>query len=147
MAQNPCFALLWVLLLIFIAWPVAGLASGRYMTQSVVLGSCLLGCCCGGSSRPSPYLLAVMLSHTSFFFHSLLPPTTLWTNCRPLDLLAALWGVFRLHCRLQRLLGRVHDVAAQGGRIHCQLQLLVPPTVKSRGALSPWAAARRGKPI
>ena len=31
MAGNPCYALLWLILLVFIAWPVAGLCSGLWI--------------------------------------------------------------------------------------------------------------------
>ena len=31
MAKNPCYALLWLILLVFIAWPVAGFASGLWI--------------------------------------------------------------------------------------------------------------------
>jgi hypothetical protein len=31
MAKNPCYALLWLLLLLFIAWPVSGFASGIWI--------------------------------------------------------------------------------------------------------------------
>jgi hypothetical protein len=31
MGGNPCFALLWLIVLVFIAWPVAGLASGIWI--------------------------------------------------------------------------------------------------------------------
>jgi hypothetical protein len=35
MASNPCFALLWLILLFFIAWPVAGLCSGLWILLQV----------------------------------------------------------------------------------------------------------------
>eukprot|EP00978_Attheya_sp_CCMP212_P010551 scaffold25618_cov57-Attheya_sp.AAC.5 len=31
MASNPCYALLWLILLFFIAWPVAGLSAGLWV--------------------------------------------------------------------------------------------------------------------
>jgi len=33
MGGNPCFAILWILLLVFIAWPVAGFACGKFDQQ------------------------------------------------------------------------------------------------------------------
>jgi hypothetical protein len=31
MAGNPCYSLLWLILLVFIAWPVAGLCAGLWI--------------------------------------------------------------------------------------------------------------------
>lgn len=35
MAKNPIFAVLWIVLLIFIAWPVAGFCAGFWLLLQV----------------------------------------------------------------------------------------------------------------
>ena len=37
MAKNPIFALLWLILLVFIAWPIAGICAGIWILLQVRL--------------------------------------------------------------------------------------------------------------